>query len=247
MKRLLVVSLFAVLTLGVSAQNVATATTVAASSTESVVSVPKKDWLKAFSSVKIDGPINVILKRVATADECRISYDTKGNTTSKFKYNIDKNGVLVVSEKSDPKRLSITDVIIYYHSLHEVNVEHAKVEFSDVVENNIFDISVSGGAIVSLEVKAMDIAVECTGTSRLTLGGSTKYLTMRASTAKINCMDLSVVSATVDVSHSAEVRLFIQERLDATTSTGAKLLYKGSPVIFRDHTAIFGGEIININ
>jgi hypothetical protein len=56
-----------------------------------------------------------------------------------------------------------------------------------------------------------------------------------------------VVSATVDASHSAELRMTITERLEATTSTGAKLLYKGTPTILRDHTVIFGGEIININ
>ena len=70
---------------------------------------------------------------------------------------------------------------------------------------------------------------------------------MRVSTAKVDCTRLSVVSATIDASHSAEARLTISERLEATTSTGAKLLYKGNPIILRDHTVVFGGEIININ
>ena len=70
---------------------------------------------------------------------------------------------------------------------------------------------------------------------------------MRVSTAKVDCTKLSVVSATVDASHSSELRLTVSERLEATTSTGAKLLYKGYPTILRDHAMIFGGEIININ
>ena len=37
------------------------------------------------------------------------------------------------------------------------------------------------------------------------------------------------------------------ERLEATTSTGAKLLYKGTPVILRNHNVAFGGDIINID
>jgi archaeosine-15-forming tRNA-guanine transglycosylase len=111
----------------------------------------------------------------------------------------------------------------------------------------MFDIGVSGGAMVSLYVKTLDLAVECTGVSRLTLNGSTKYLTMRVSTAKVDCSTLSTVATIVDASHSAEVRVVVSERLEATTSTGAKLLYKGTPTILRDHTVIFGGDIININ
>ena len=248
MKRLLIATIFAMAVFTVSAQDTTTATSAAnGAATEQVVSIPKTDWLTPFSRIKVDGPMNVVIKKVATAEECRITYDTKGNITSKFKFEVDKKGLLTVSEKYDPKRTSVTDIIIYYHTVSEVKIAHAKAVFEEVVESNIFDLIVSGGAMVSLDVKTMDIAVECTGVSRLTLNGSTKYLTMRASTAKIDCTKLSVVSATVDASHSAEVRMTISERLDVTTSTGAKLLYKGNPEILRNHEVAFGGEVININ
>lgn len=248
MKRIALLTIFVLAAFAASAQAVATTSTATiASDTTKVVSVPKTDRLTAFNQVKIDGPMNVIFKKVDSANDARITYDTKGNITSKFKFDIDKKGLLVVSEKSDPKRTSVTDVTIYYYSLREVRIAHAKAEFEGKIEGTLFDLNISGGAMVSLEIKTMDVAVECTGSSRLTLSGSTKYLTMRASTAKIDCSQFSVVSATVQASHAAEVRLSVQERLEATTSTGAKLLYKGTPIILRDHTAIFGGDIININ
>lgn len=245
MKRVLFIFMFAMtaLTVSASGEMAQPSTTVA----EPVISVPKTDWLMPFNSVKIDGPMNVVFKRVATSEEARIIYDTKGNITSKFKFEIDKKGALVVSEKADPKRTTVTDVTIYYTSLREVKIAHAKAEFDGVVECNIFDLHVAGGAIVLLEIETLDIAVSCTGVSRLTIEGETKYLTLRASTAKVNCSKLSTVSSIVDASHSAEVRVVVSERLEATTSTGAKLLYKGTPVILRDHNVIFGGDIININ
>ena len=244
MKRVAMMIILAMVAFAVSAQNTTSATT---TETEQVVSIPKTDWVTPFNRVKVDGPMNVVFKKVATSEECRITYDTKGNITSKFKFEVDKKGALVVSEKLDPKRTSVTDIIIYYNSLREVKISHAKTEFEDVVENDLFDLVVSGGATVALEIKTLDAAVECTGVSRLTLDGYTKYLTMRVSTAKVDCTKLSVVSATVDASHSSELRLTVSERLEATTSTGAKLLYKGYPTILRDHAMIFGGEIININ
>ncbi len=246
MKRFVVTLIIAILSIpAISAQGVALLANT--TTNEQAVSIPKTDWLLPFNAVKIDGPMNVELKAVATAEECRIIYDTKGNITSKFKFEVDKKGTLVVSEKHDPKRTSVTDVTIFYNTLREVKIAHAKAVFEDVVERDLFDLVVSGGAMVSLEIKTLDVAIECTGVSRLTMEGSTKYLTMRASTAKVDGSKLSVVSATIDASHSAEVRVVVDERLEATTSTGAKLLYKGHPVILRDHTVIFGGDIININ
>ena len=240
MKRVIVAMILAMVTIAVSAQSMA-------AEADKVVSTPKTDLLAPFNSVKVDGPMVVIFKKVATAKEARITYDTKGNETSKFKFEIDKKGQLTISEKSDPKRISVTDITIYYHTLVEAKISHAKVVFEDIVDSDIFDLFVSGGAMVTLDVNTLDVAVECTGVSRLTLGGATKYLTMRASTAKVDSSNLSVVSATIDASHSAEVRLFVEERLEVTTSTGAKLLYKGKPIILRNHNMIFGGEVININ
>lgn len=249
MKGVILSLILAMMAGAVSAQTTSTPTTVNAAQTptEQVVSIPKTDWLTPFTAIKVDGPMNVIFKKVPTVEESRIIYDTKGNITSKFKFEVDKNGVLVVSEKSDPKRTSVTDITIYYHSLREVKIAHAKAEFEQSIEGTIFDLTVSGGAMVVLDVKTLDIAVECTGVSRLTLSGDTKYLTMRVSTAKVDCSKLAVMSATIECSHSSEVRVNVSERLEATTSTGAKLLYKGNPIILRDHTAIFGGDIININ
>lgn len=246
MKRFFVLLIFSIVALGASAQN-STVVATAATAPEQVVSIPKTDWLTTFHSIKIDGPMNVLFKRVNSAEEVRIIYDTKGNISSKFKFEVDKKGVLVVSEKSDPKRTTVTDITIYYHSLRDVKIAHAKAEFEDRIESEMFDLSISGGAIVSLDVSSFDLAVECTGVSRLTLSGSTKYLTMRVSTAKVNCSELSTVSTIIEASHSSEVRIVVSERLEATTSTGAKLLYKGYPRIIRDHTLVFGGEIININ
>ena len=245
MKRLLIAMILAVAVFAASAQD--TSTALNSTATEQVVSIPKTDWLTPFTQIKVDGPMNVVLKKVATVEECRITYDTKGNITSKFKFEVDAKGVLIVSEKADPKRTTVTDVTIYYNTLREAKIAHAKAEFENCIEGTMFDIGVSGGAMVSLDVKTLDLAVECTGVSRLTLNGSTKYLTMRISTAKVDCSTLSTVATIVDASHSAEVRVVVSERLEATTSTGAKLLYKGTPTILRDHTVIFGGDIININ
>lgn len=240
----ILISIFVVF--AVSAQNGNTSSA-SQSDLEQATPIVKTDWLRPFNSVKVDGPMNVVFTKTDSPESVRIIYDTKGYVDSKFKFEIDKKGTLVVSERSDSKRTSVTEVTIYYNSLSDIKIAHAKAEFTNKIERDILDLSVSGGAMVSLEIETLDVAIECTGQSRLSLTGSTKYLTMRASTAKVDCSGLSTVSSTIEGSNSADIRLVVSERLEATTSTGAKLLYKGHPVILRDHAVIFGGDIININ
>lgn len=240
---LLVLSMFA--TSLVVAQNT-TATTASADEGQ-VVALPKTDWLTPFTDVKVSGPINVVFKHVATPEEGRITYDTKGWLTSKFKAEIDKDGLLTIEEKSDPKRTTVTDVTVYYSTLRKVKIVQAKAEFQDVMERDMLDVEVTGGAVVSMNVDVFDLAVYCTGRSLLTLSGATKYMNMKVSTAKVDGAKLNTTASIVDASHGAEVRINVSERLEATSSTSAKLLYKGSPRILRDHTALFGGDIIDID
>lgn len=247
MKRIASIFLFAMAVCSVSAQSLIGNSSTPVIEVEQATYLPKTDWLTTFDKVKIDGQMNVVFKEVKSAEEVRITYDTKGDITTKFKFEIDKNSRLVVSEKLDSKRTTITDVTIYYYILKDVKIAHAKAKFENKIESALFDLTMSGGALVDMEVNTLDIAVECTGISSLTLKGQTKYLTMNVSTAKVDCSNLSTVSTTVEASHSAEVRIVVSERLEATTSTSAKLLYKGRPIILRNHMVAFGGDIIDIN
>ena len=79
MKRFFILLIFSIVALGASAQN-STVVAAAATAPEQVVSIPKTDWLTTFHSIKIDGPMNVLFKRVNSAEEVRIIYDTKGYT-----------------------------------------------------------------------------------------------------------------------------------------------------------------------
>ena len=212
-----------------------------------VTAIPKTDWLKDFIGVKVDGPMLVTLERVESPEDVRIVYDTKGCITSKFKAEINRNGILCVEEKFDSKRTSVTEVKIFYTRLRNARISHAKCSFNSTINEKIFDLDVAGGAVVSIDVKTLDFVVECTGQSLLTLCGSSKYFTMKGSTAKIDGTKFSTVSSVVDISNGAEIRINVSERLEATTSTSATLLYKGEPTILRKHPSTFGGDIININ
>lgn len=109
------------------------------------------------------------------------------------------------------------------------------------------DMSVTGGAIVTIDVQALDTFIECTGKSSLVIGGSSRYFKLNVSTAKVEAWKLDTVSSIVDASHGADVRVRASERLEAVTSTSAKVFYRGNPEIVRGKTSLFGGEIILVD
>ena len=211
--------------------------------TVQAVSIPKTDWLPTFNKVSVSGPMYILFKRVATADEAKIVYDTKGSATSRFRAAVNKNGVLQISERFDAKTTLVTDVTVYYVALDEIKIDHSTARFEEPVKSTLLDVAVSGGAVVTMDIDALDTFVECTGKSAIKMGGASRYFKLNVSTARIDAFPLQTVSADVNASHGAEVRLSVEERLEAVTSTSAKLYYKGSPAILRNRNSLFGGEI----
>ncbi len=225
----------------------ADSTAVAATQT-TAVSVPKTDWLAPFTKVLVDGPMTIHFKSVASPEELKIVYDTKGNLASRFRATIDKNGVLNITERFDTKLTTAqTEVTLYFMSLDLIKISHATAYFDDTVKSNILDVSVSGGAIVTLPIETLDASVECTGKSAMVLSGKSRYFKIDVSTAKIDAFALETVALNVNASHGAELKMTVTERLEAVTSTSAKLFYKGRPRIIRNRNSLFGGDIVAVD
>lgn len=209
-----------------------------------IVSTPTSQWLGSFDAINICGVMQVSLIRIPETEGPKIIFDTKGSTTTKFKAEVDKKGVLNVNETVDAKRTSITEVKIYYQKLSKLTVAGSDVVLEQPFEDKMFDISVSGGAVLRATVNVSDLAVDVTGQSSVVIDGAARYMGLKVSTAKFDAVNLQTMATIADASHGAEVSLFVTERLEATTSTSAKISYKGSPSIIRIHSSLFGGEIL---
>lgn len=222
--------------------------TLVAAAQAAAVSVPKTDWLAPFTKVSVDGPMTIRFKRVTSPEELKIVYDTKGNLASRFRATIDKNGVLNITERFDTKLTTAqTEVTLYFMNLDFIKVSHATAKFEDTIKGNILDVSVSGGAVLTLPIETLDASVECTGKSALILSGRSRYFKIEVSTAKVDAFALETVALNVNASHGAELKMTVTERLEAVTSTSAKLFYKGHPRIIRNRNSLFGGDIVAVD
>lgn len=234
-------------TFSTTAQNSANSNTDAVTAAVRTMTVPKTEWLSPFNKVEVDGAINIVFKRVESDEGLKIVYDTNGNPVSRFRAGVDKNGVLEIVDRADSRQEVIpTEVTICYKSLESITINHATAIFEDTIENELLDINIKSGAVVTMDIKSLDALVECTGKSRLKIGGESRYFKLNISTAKVDGIALQTTSAHIDASHEAEVKIAVSERLEAVTSTAAKLYYKGAPAILRTKNSLFGGEIMAI-
>lgn len=209
-----------------------------------IISTPQSEWLGSFGKINISGAMQVSLIRIAENEAPKIYFDTKGSTTTKFKAEVDKKGVLNVIETVDSKRTSITEVKIYYNNISSISISGANVAMEQPFEGEMFDMLVSGGATLRAKVDVLDMEMTVTGRSSVVIDGASRYLGLKVSTAKFDASALQTMATIVDASHGAEVSLFVTERLEATTATSAKITYKGNPSLVRVHSSLFGGEII---
>lgn len=240
MKKVFIILVSALISFTLSAQEVQSSTP--------AVSTPKTEFLRPFNKVSVAGPITITFKHVTTPEQIKIVYDTQGNVNSRFRAEIDRNGVLQITERAETKQIAITTTAtVYYMLLDDIEIAHATAVFENTIDSRLCDLIVTGGADVKIDIDALDLRVKCTGKSLLNISGQTRYFDLDISTAKMNGFDLNTVAARIEASHDAQVEITATERLEAITATAAKLSYKGNPTILRNKNSLFGGEIVAID
>ncbi len=202
----------------------------------------QQEWLQSFSAVEINAPLNILFIRIPAAEAPKIIYDTKGAYTTKFRFDI-KNHVLRINEKADSRRPEQTIVTVYYNSLESLSLFDATASFREPIIADLFDLTIGARAALTTTLNVKDLKMNVTGNSSVTLDGSARYLTLDASTGKVDALNLVVMAARVNATSGASVMLDATERLEATTSTSGTVYYKTEPSIMRGGIHFMGGNI----
>ena len=202
----------------------------------------KQEWLQSFSAVEINAPLSIVFIRIPATEAPKIIYDTKGAYTTKFRFDI-KNHVLRINEKADSRRPEQTVVTVYYNSMESLSLIDATASFREPIETDLFDLTIGSRAALTATIDVKDLKMELSGNSTATLDGSARYLTLEASTGKVDALALVVMAARVNAASGATVSLDVTERLEATTSTNGAIYYKTEPNIMRGGIHFMGGDI----
>ena len=199
----------------------------------------QQEWLQSFSAVEINAPLNILFIRIPAAEAPKIIYDTKGAYTTKFRFDI-KNHVLRINEKADSRRPEQTIVTVYYNSLESLSLFDATASFREPIIADLFDLTIGSRAALTTTLDVKDLKMNVTGNSSAILDGSARYLTLDASTGKVDALNLVVMAARVNATSGASVML---DATEATTSTSGTVYYKTEPSIMRGGIHFMGGNI----
>lgn len=202
----------------------------------------KSEWLPAFTRIEASGAFDVVFERVPDSEAPKIVYDTKGSYTTKFRAEV-KDRVLHIRERIDSRRPERTQVRVCYNTLSSFALTDAKASLADTLRQSLLDVALSGGASLEGALEVQDLDMSVSDKASALLGGSARYLTLQASGGQVNAAELKTMSARVSAQSNAEVRVWVTDRLEARTSTGAVLRYRGEPAIVRTALKFMGGEI----
>lgn len=205
---------------------------------------PIKEFLSSFTAINVDAPIKLELIRIDRDEAPYIIYDTKGVDTSKFAFNVDnKTKTLKITERTDLKRESVTEVKVYFSELTDISISKANVVVEGVIEAELLDIYVSNDAHLVAEVDTLDLMTVIAGKSRIMLMGSARYHTADVTSSEYDAGRLATISTIAEAAHNAVVKVNAEERLEVKTATGGRIFYTARPVILRSEVTLFGGEI----
>lgn len=214
-----------------------------AQETQVIESKPIKEFLSSFSIINVDAPVKMELIKVGSDEAPYIIYDTKG-ADSKFTFGVDsKNKVLKITERSDPKRESVTEVKVYFNELSDISISKAKVVVEGTIESQMLDLYISNDAHFIADIDVMDVVTFAGGKSRVMLTGKARYHSADVSASEYDAGGLVTVSTSAESGHNAVVKVNASERLEVKTATGGKIFYNTRPVILRSEVTLFGGEI----
>ncbi len=202
----------------------------------------KSEWLPAFTRVEASGAFDVVFERVPDSEAPKIVYDTKGSYTTKFRAEV-KDRVLHIRERIDSRRPERTQVRVCYNTLSSFALTDAKASLADTLRQSLLDVALAGGASLEGALEVQDLDMSVSDKASALLGGSARYLTLQASGGQVNAAELETMSARVSAQSNAEVRVWVTDRLEARTSTGAVLRYRGEPAIVRTALKFMGREI----
>ena len=77
----------------------------------------KMEWLPSFNGVIVEGLFRIRFERVPMDQAPKIIFNTKGVYDSRFTAEVNKNKMLVISERIGARERSETEVTVYYNNL----------------------------------------------------------------------------------------------------------------------------------
>mgnify|MGYP000441199769 CR=1 FL=1 len=171
------------------------------------------EWLPSFNGVIVEGLFRIRFERVPMDQAPKIVFNTKGVYDSRFTAEVNKNKMLVISERIGTRERSETEVTVYYNNLKEIRISGANATFGEPIDFPQARCWFSNGAVVSaaLDVKIFRWMLRARASCP---DGQGPLLDLNVSTAQVDAAAVEVMSVRVNSTSKADVTITAPERLE---------------------------------
>jgi len=198
--------------------------------------------LKPFDKIIISKGINVTLQEGEEPEAEIVILNAKLSEVI-----IEQKGKEVtIRMKSKSNKNVAVSVYLTFQNLTEISAKTGgKIDSEDVIETNQLKIDAALGAEIELEVEVNKLIVLAT-TSSVRISGTAETIDINTTSGgKYLGFELECKEANVRATTSSIAQIFVTEKLEAFSSSGATVEYIGEPL--HVHTNILlGGKVIEI-
>ncbi len=186
--------------------------------------------LSEFSDMNVSAGIKVILHS-ASSNYAEVELE---NAEQEELITVVKGGDLTIKWESNWsmwKRKRSATVNLYYTNIDGVSASSGSHVVADnTINGEEFDIDVSSGAYVELELECNNLDVDVSSGAYLELAGSGNNIDVDVSSgASFKGKEFKAQNADVSASSGAAASVFASQKLDASASSGASVRYGGDP------------------
>jgi len=201
----------------------------------------------------VRGDGNVVKEERSVSDFTKLDvsgaftvYITQGNK-EELVVEADKNLMDMIETRVSGSTLKIStegsirdfdelNIYLTYKSLEEIEISGAvELTTENRMKTKDLELDVSGAAELDMSIEAELIYADFSGASDVEFAGYTKEMNVDVSgAAKLDALELETETVKIDVSGSADAKVYVKEKLYADVSGAANLRYKGDPKVNSD-------------
>ena len=148
------------------------------------------------------------------------------------------------------------DIIVTVKNIEAIHLEGAGQITALHIEAEDLELFVSGSGKMNLNVDTETLVTKIIGDGSITVTGTTnRQVVLLEGSGFYNGASLSSLEAGVRVNGLGEIRIFVEDELNAISVNGGRIIYSGSPSIslsdvsgdgtIRKISTLFDGEILN--
>lgn len=181
--------------------------------------------VESFNSIRCRGALEVIYTH---SDTLKVYVEARASEIDRVETKTN-NGVLTISNKGnfDDKVL----VRVYHNNLDGVQADGAtKFSNRSLLKADKFETSVSGAAMVTLNIEANEIQSEMSGAAQLKLKGKTERLRVKASGASnLKAYGLQANDVDIESSGASNAEVTALTRFNGSAAGASSIKLKGEP------------------